>query len=463
MRKFCAAVFIFFPFFLQAQLSYNMQLLGRWTNDSLPSLSNPSGQRFNELWGYFDSATSKEYIIMGSIDSIYFFDVSNPASIKLCDVESGRSRNAVNRDFQTYKHYAYAVVDQGVGSLQIFDLQYLPDSVHKVYDSDTLGFRTHTICISGDKMFMASNRTLSKGFKAMTVVSLAQPDSPAFIADLIPPMVNGTPMFYVVHDVTVVNDTAYCSNGNEGLFIYDYRNPLNPVLISAITAYPEKGYNHNSWLTEDGKYMIFTDETAGTGVKLYDIHNVRSPQLSTIFRSHVGAIAHNPFIKGNYAYLSYYHDGVYVFDISDKEKVTLRGFYDTYTTNTNYQGFLGCWGVYPYLPSGNIFASDMSNGMFALKLSNSGVGISSEPRLINFDVYPNPARNQLHINFLVTESDDITLRLLDLHGKELMSKELTANIGKNSIDIQIGDLASGAYILQAQNSGEVARQIVIVN
>src|SRR5215831_7593387 len=84
-----------------SQLSYNTTLLGHWSNDSLPSLSSPSGQRFNELWGYADTVKHKEYIVMGSIDSIYFFDVTDPANIKVCDVEGGRSANCVNRDFQT--------------------------------------------------------------------------------------------------------------------------------------------------------------------------------------------------------------------------------------------------------------------------------------------------------------------------------------------------------------------------
>jgi hypothetical protein len=42
------------------------------------------------------------------------------------------------------------------------------------------------------------------------------------------------------------------------------------------------------------------------------------------------------------------------------------GFYDTYTANpdTVPGPFGGCWGVYPYFPSGKIIASDMQSGLF---------------------------------------------------------------------------------------------------
>jgi len=433
------------------QLSYNTQLLGQWSNDSLPALNNNNGQRFNELWGYFDSSRSREYIIMGSVDSTYFFDVTNPKKIRLCDVEAGKTKGCVNRDYQTYKHYAYAVNDQSSGSLQVFDLQYLPDSVHKVYDDDTLGRTTHTICVYKDKLYMCSNTLNNKDFHAMRIASLAQPDSPTFITTFDGPILGGNKLFGNIHDMMIFDDTAYLSCGNDGLHIFDFKNPLAPKYIYSITQYPEKGFNHNSWLTLDKKHIVFTDENLGLGVKLYEIENPTSYRLKSMLRSHIGAIAHNPFIQGNNSlYLSYYQDGVYKFDISDVTNPKVVAYYDTYTENTSYTGFQGCWGVYPYLPSGNIFASDMSHGLFALSMNATGIKTIQHNESLS--IQPNPTKDETTVKLFSPVEDFGVLNVIDATGKIVDTKKMLLNTGKNCLQLTTASYETGIYFLQITTS-----------
>ena len=75
-----------------------------------------------------------------------------------------------------------------------------------------------------------------------------------------------------------------------------------------------------------------------------------------------------PFIIGTEAIISYYHDGMQIFDISNPSNVTQKAFYDTYPDNAvnNHAGFEGDWGVYPFYPSENIIASDITYGLFVL-------------------------------------------------------------------------------------------------
>jgi hypothetical protein len=143
--KFILLIWLLSGATLQAQ-SDKVNLLDHWFNPNLPRLNGY--QIWNDLTGYTDTLTGKEYIIAGSTDSIYFFDISNPSNIVLVDVADGKSKQMVNRDYECYSHYVYCVSDnRNAGSLQVFDLQYLPDSVHKVYDSDTIAFNTHSIFI----------------------------------------------------------------------------------------------------------------------------------------------------------------------------------------------------------------------------------------------------------------------------------------------------------------------------
>jgi len=87
------------------------------------------------------------------------------------------------------------------------------------------------------------------------------------------------------------------------------------------------------------------------------------------------SIVHNPFILGDLVYCAYYHDGVQVFDISDPENITNVAYYDTYPENVDYTGYKGCWGVYPFLPSGIIIASDQTHGLYVMEITNSPLDI----------------------------------------------------------------------------------------
>ncbi|MFM7728652.1 MAG: carboxypeptidase regulatory-like domain-containing protein, partial [Flavobacteriales bacterium] len=60
-----------------------------------------------------------------------------------------------------------------------------------------------------------------------------------------------------------------------------------------------------------------------------------------------------------------YKEGVVITDMSRPENPIEVGHYDTYPQGAG-NGFSGCWGVYPFLPSGTIVASDINNGLFVL-------------------------------------------------------------------------------------------------
>jgi hypothetical protein len=57
------------------------------------------------------------------------------------------------------------------------------------------------------------------------------------------------------HDMYVRGDTLYMNNGGAGLAVYDFRNLSSPNPIGSLPVYPGQGYNHSSWLTDDGNYL----------------------------------------------------------------------------------------------------------------------------------------------------------------------------------------------------------------
>jgi choice-of-anchor B domain-containing protein len=449
--KFLFAIlfFITLNFQARAQSSYNMKLLSRWDRDSLPN--NKYGA-YNDIWGYVD-ASKREYAIVGTVHGTYFFNVTNATNPKVISFQRGKDIVAIHRDYKTYKHYAYAVCDEGNSSLQIFDLQYLPDSVVKVYDSNALINRSHNIFICNDKLFAVGLR----GSASMEVYSLLNPIKPVLLSSLT------TSQFSYIHDVCVRNDTAFCSAGNDGLFIYDYTNPRSPKLIESITSYPQKGYNHSAWVTDDGKTLIFADESWGKGLKTYDISNLSNIKHLSIFRSNLlkiadslgggGSVPHNPFILKNKVFISYYHDGVQVFDISNPKAIKKAGYYDTYPSNTNYSSFAGCWGVYPYLPSKHIIASDISNGLFVLDGTSLLLGEATEALPENkINCYPNPFDNNIILQISTKRADHISYEISDITGKKIKSVHTSISEGTSEIQIDTQQFAAGVYLVKV--SGE---------
>ncbi len=482
-KYFLLLVFIFASKSIYSQtLVPKLELASQWDGHS----HNFEPIPYNSLWGWTGN-DGREYAILGSLDSIYFFDVTNPYKIRLCDARAGRANNCKNREFKTYKNYCYAVGDCDFSSLQIFDLKYLPDSVHKVYDADTISSAAHSLFIDGDRLYLSYNKRIHgpepgsaarhETNDALTVASLQNPEAPSFIANLYsPPAGNGGTQFDYVHDLFVRNDTAYCCCGNSGMYIYDYKDSISPILLQSITNYQDAGYNHSCWLSPDGNRLVFTDEDAGLRVKLYDVSalknntNFRPLKPICLFGSHSGegSIGHNAYMKGNLIYMSYYEDGVVVFDMSNvliDSIVPEIASYDTYPQNATgqYHGLMGCWNVYPYFSSGTIIASDMVNGLFVLRMDSvSAINsnyISSD--FLDIKILQNPFRDNINLTASTTVSQNVTISLYDMVGKKIFSSDYDCPIGNTSISIPCPAKLSGELILTVSSGNcRMTRKLV---
>lgn len=440
MTRLSFLTFLFYTLSCPAQDSLNMHLLFHWNNTSLPS-SSAHNNRYNDIWGY--ASNGREYGIIGSTMGTHIIDVTDPATAHEVAYIPGASQglSIIHRDFETYSHYVYAVCDEGPASLQIIDLQYLPDSAPVVYDTNTWVKRAHNLAIdqTSGQLYLAGGNSNAQ------IYSLANPELPLALSD------NTYP--YIAHDVYVFHDTAYASDGFDGMHIYDYNTVSTNALIGIIDTYPFKGYNHSSWVDESRKILVLADENHGYPLKLFNVSDLSNIQFLSTFGSNVtsNSIPHNPFFKDQYVFVSYYHDGVWVFDTSDPLNVTVAGYYDT-STEPNTNNFRGCWGVYPYLPSGRILASDMQNGLYLLEFSPPSTKIVDElgPKL---HIYPNPVEEELNL-----------LGLSSLKKPKIQVQDISGRIYPNTTSnrINLSHLAPGIYFLSILDENEIiiSRKIV---
>jgi hypothetical protein len=72
-------------------------------------------------------------------------------------------------------------------------------------------------------------------------------------------------------------------------------------------------------------------------------------------------------------------------------------------------------------------------------------------------VYPNPSRGQVTVLLNAPENKSVTIRLIDLAGRTLQTKQINALAGNNSIPFDISNLAKGQYLISV---GEKSVKIV---
>ncbi len=65
-----------------------------------------------------------------------------------------------------------------------------------------------------------------------------------------------------------------------------------------------------------------------------------------------------------------------------------------------------------------------------------------------FNVYPNPAKNILNISYNIEQEEDIKIELLDVLGRVVKSKIISASVGQNNQILEIAELTSGTYNLR---------------
>lgn len=348
------SLFTFVSAFSQIQAT----LLGNWQDDDLIVTSWLTSV-YNEVWGA--EINGVEYGIIGSTEAVHIIDLSDPNNPTEVHRVQGSAigPNLVHRDYKTYAGYLYCVADEGgTSTLQIVDLNNLPATAPEVYNSNEFVITAHNIFIDEPN---ARLYIIGDG-NGLRVLDISTPDQPVLLANN-----NSTPVPYV-HDAYIRDHIGYLNCGNDGFYVVDYTDPVNHQILGTMTDYPESGYNHSGWLSDDGNYYFLCDETHATSIKTVDVSDFTDMKVVALFSpdSWSGEIPHNAIVRGDRLYVSYYYDGLQVWDISDPENPVRVAYHDTYC-QPNEVFFAGMWGVYPLLPSGNILCSDMQTGLYVFE------------------------------------------------------------------------------------------------
>lgn len=338
----------------------NVQLLANFAPEG--KSTSKSVMIYNDVWGYTDPTTGKEYAILGSGRGTYIVDVSTPSRpVQRGFIAASASgwRNSAWRDMKTYRTYAY-VVTEGGGGMQILDLTN-PDRPRLVKTWGTnLWPNTHNIAIDPQAGLAAVCGTRT----GMHFIDLkTDPLNPKIVATIRSPY---------IHDLHIQNGRAHCAELYSNNYLVLDVSSLPTTSTLARVRMPGARYSHSMWAAEDDRYLLSANETSGGPVAVWDIRNIRSPVVVARYQasSSTFAIPHNPFLKEYVGHISYYTEGYRVIDVSQPGRPVEVGYYDTWGGTSG--GFAGAWGCYPFTDSGLAFVSDIQSGLYILKPKATG-------------------------------------------------------------------------------------------
>ena len=437
-----------------AQLANNNMYLLKNLNLHQVPLKYGAPWDYAALWGYV-APDGKEYAILGGALGTSFFNISDSANIYEVDFFpttinfTNPDQGVLWKEMKVYSHYAYVVSEADTSGVEIYDLQYLPDTVIYVRKYTAPGHRsTHSISQEGHYLYLnGSNASFGQG---IAVLDLADP---------VNPVLRGKWNTRYVHDCRVFRDTIFAMNINDGnVTVIDARNKDSLKTINQWLNLPNPS-PHNNALTKDRNYLLSTDEVGALPrlLKVWNIQDLSNvTQVTTWQPANITtSIVHNVEIYGDTAVIAHYTAGVRVLNISNPAQPVEIAWYDTYPAN-NGNTYTGCWGVYKF-PSGKIAASDMKTGLYVLKVGNS-VGVNENNSVVNGyrleQNYPNPFNPKTVISYSLIENRFTSLKIFDILGNEVATLvNEKQNAGSHSVEWDAGNYSSGIYFYKL-SSGE---------
>ena len=420
----------------------NLELLGQLWFDSYYSGSDTSGG--SDVWGY-TTPEGEEYAIMGVYEGVAVIRASD---LEVNNIIPGPQQGDYwfHRDIKTYGHYAY-VTNEMYGTnagLMILDLQYLPDSVRFVGSYEiSPDIRSHNLSID-----VATGFAYIEEPNGWLILDLADPENPLDVGIISAPG----------HDIMVRNDTAFIAEGGGGKFsIWNVTSKSHPQELVSVNS-PTNGYLHNIWPTEDGNYVLTTEETNYRTVKIWDIADLNNVNLVAEYLA-PNNLAHNVHVEGDYAFISHYTSGVVVLDIHDPTDPIEVAIYDTYGLNDNPE-FAGCWGVFPHTANGMVFISNIEGYLnvfqFHADASDVGEEIVLPRALALHQNYPNPFNPITTLRYDLPENSLVNIIIYDLLGRQVKTLvNQTQNAGFKSIIWNATNnygkpVSAGVYLYQIQ-------------
>ena len=440
-------------------------------------LSGITKTELNDIWGWTDSTSGKEYALVGLSNGTSFVDVSNPLIPFVVGFLPTATTSSTWRDMKVFKDHVFVVADNaGNHGVQIFDLTQLRGVTEftefsMTYHYDLVG-SVHNIAINEETGFAYAvgigSASSDEYICGAHIIDINDPANPTY-AGCLGDKTTGRGNDGYVHDGQFViykgpdqdyqgKEIALTCN-ETALGIADVTDKENIKIISKFED-SDFGYIHQGWLSEDHKYFFVNDELneyygndETQTTLIFDLSDLDNPRVINVYDSGLTTIDHNNFVKGDLLFQSNYSAGLRILSIKDPTNPVEVANFDTYPSG-NRAAFVGSWSNYPYFNSGTIIVSSIEEGLYIIKPSPGGNLATGDELVIpeNYELkqnYPNPFNPTTQIQYELPLTGEISLMLYNTLGIEVMQLDKgIKSAGIHNISFDGSHLPTGIYFYQ---------------
>jgi len=237
------------------------------------------GAMVNDVWGWTDPETGREYAVVGRSDGTSFVDVTDPGNpVYLGQLpKTEGSRGQAWRDVKVLRDHALVVADNaGRHGMQVFDMTRLRDvdpANPPTFEADALYTEiasSHNLAVNEETGFAytMANSAGGRNCASLHIVDLRDPKNPTFAGCYDDPSI-GLGAAGQTHDAQCVvyrgPDEDYQGReiciafGETAISIGDVTDKSSTEILSRADM-PNTAYIHQGWLTEDHRYLFVNDE-----------------------------------------------------------------------------------------------------------------------------------------------------------------------------------------------------------
>ncbi|WP_034271525.1 choice-of-anchor B family protein [Haloechinothrix halophila] len=353
----------------------------------------------NDMWGWTDPASKKDYAIVGGTEGTVFVDISDPSNATVVGMLPAHTLDPDRpfwRDIKVHDNHAFVVSEQLEHGMQVFDLTRLrTESGTFTEDAHYGDFTAHNVNINEDTGFayVVGARNPDRSLNCaggLHMVDISAPTSPSFagcfdehgyIHDTQCVVYSGPDADYAGREICVNSNAKVVSADpfevENRVAIVDVTDKSNPVSIARMP-YTEDGHSHQGWFTPDQRYFLHGDELdelshgVNTRTRIWDMTDLDNPAHIGTFDNDTTSIDHNIYTEHKLAYASNYTSGLRVYQTARIGMGTLKevAFFDVYPENDNASFEGGTWSNYGYFQQDVIGVSTMDRGLFILRKVN---------------------------------------------------------------------------------------------
>jgi choice-of-anchor B domain-containing protein len=373
----------------------NMELIAHMP---ISELGGERGVWVNDVWGWTDPETGRDYALVARRDGTSFVDVTDPSAPRLVGnlPRTEGSPPTVWRDVKVMNDHAYVVADGAdEHGMQVFDLTRLravggepaafePDATyHEIHSAHNVVADT----ASGFLYIVGANGGGETCGGGLHMVDARDAANPSFAGCYNDPS-GANPAGYT-HDAQCLvyegpdaehRGRQICVGSNVGeINIADVTDKSNPTTIGRGT-YPNAAYTHQGWFDDEQRYFYQNDEidelqgtVDGTRTIVWDLTQLDDPIVAREYIGPVRASDHNLYVKGDRMYQSNYGSGLRVLDISDRADPREIAFFDSAPLNDDEPGHSagqsGAWSNYPFFDGDFVVFTSVREGLFIMRVA----------------------------------------------------------------------------------------------